>query len=93
MLLFAAGSQQIPPEYSCLAEDLASRGFVVVGYGPTVMGGRTWRDDLTQVLDQLGVWNKTKELLFATSQDLHRIDGPGGDVHNCVHLKRRQSVT
>jgi Platelet-activating factor acetylhydrolase, isoform II len=59
VLLFAAGSQQIPSEYSCLTEDLASRGFVVVGYGPTVMGGRTWRDDLTQVLDQLGVWNTT----------------------------------
>jgi pimeloyl-ACP methyl ester carboxylesterase len=60
VLLFAAGSQQIPSEYSCLTEDLASRGFVVVGYGPTVMGGRTWRDDLTQVLDQLGVWNATE---------------------------------
>jgi pimeloyl-ACP methyl ester carboxylesterase len=60
VLLFAAGSQQIPSEYSCLAEDLASRGFVVVGYGPTVMGGRTWRNDLTQVLDQLGVWNTTQ---------------------------------
>ena len=56
VLLFAAGSQQIPSEYSCLTEDLASRGFVVVGYGPTVMGWRTWRDDLTQALDRLGVW-------------------------------------
>ena len=60
VILFAAGSQQIPSEYSCLTEDLASRGFVVVGYGPTVMGGRTWRDDLTRVLDQLGVWNRTQ---------------------------------
>ncbi|MCX6928213.1 MAG: hypothetical protein NT154_34135, partial [Verrucomicrobia bacterium] len=64
VLLFAAGSQQIPSEYSCLTEDLASRGFVVVGYGPTVMGGRTWRDDLTQVLDQLGVWNTTPGHMF-----------------------------
>jgi pimeloyl-ACP methyl ester carboxylesterase len=64
VLLFAAGSQQIPSEYSCLTEDLASRGFVVVGYGPTVMGGRTWRDDLKQVLDQLGVWNTTRGHLF-----------------------------
>jgi pimeloyl-ACP methyl ester carboxylesterase len=64
VLLFAAGSQQIPSEYSCLAEDLASRGFVVVGYGPTVMGGRTWRDDLTQVLDLLGVWSTTQGHLF-----------------------------
>src|SRR5262249_55423545 len=60
VLLFAAGSQQIPSEYSCLTEDLASRGFAVIGYGPTVMGGRTWRDDLTHVLDQLGVWNTTQ---------------------------------
>jgi hypothetical protein len=64
VLLFAAGSQQIPSEYSCLTEDLAGRGFVVVGYGPTVMGGRTWRDDLTHVLDQLAVWNTTQGHLF-----------------------------
>ena len=64
VILFAAGSQQIPSEYSCLTEDLASRGFVVVGYGPTVMGGRTWRDDLKQVLDQLAVWNTTQGHLF-----------------------------
>src|SRR5438045_4089435 len=57
-------THQIPSEYSCLTEDLASRGFAVVGYGPTVMGGRTWRNDLTQVLDQLGVWNTTKRHLF-----------------------------
>jgi predicted dienelactone hydrolase len=64
VILFAAGSQQIPSEYSCLTEDLASRGFVVIGYGPTVMGGRTWRDDLTRILDQLGVWNTTQGHLF-----------------------------
>lgn len=65
VILFAAGSQQIPTEYSSLTEDLASRGFVVVGYGPTVMGGRTWRSDLSQVLDQLSSWNaKRGQLLF-----------------------------
>src|SRR6478672_1442853 len=73
VLLFAAGSQQIPSEYSCLAEDLASRGFVVVGYGPTVMGGRTWRNDLTQVLDQLGVWNTAKRHLFFGRLNLESI--------------------
>src|SRR5437764_3446851 len=77
VILFAAGSQQIPSEYSCLAEDLASRGFVVVGYGPTVMGGKTWRNDLTQVLDQLGVWNTTKQHLFFGRLDLDRIGAFG----------------
>ena len=77
VLLFAAGSQQIPSEYSCLAEDLASRGFVVVGYGPTVMGERTWRDDLTQVLDQLGVWNTTKRHLFFGRLNLDSIGAFG----------------
>ena len=77
VLLFAAGSQQIPSEYSCLTEDLASRGFVVVGYGPTVMGGRTWRDDLTQVLDQLGVWNTTQGHLFFGRLNLDRIGAFG----------------
>jgi pimeloyl-ACP methyl ester carboxylesterase len=77
VLLFAAGSQQIPSEYSCLAEDLASRGFVVVGYGPTVMGGRTWRGDLTQVLDQLGVWNTTRRHPFSGRLDLDRIGAFG----------------
>ena len=72
VLLFAAGSQQIPSEYSCLTEDLASRGFVVVGYGPTVMGGRTWRDDLTRVLDQFGAWNTTEGHLFFGHLDLDR---------------------
>src|SRR3954452_23168770 len=77
VLLFAAGSQQLPSEYSCLTEDLASRGFVVVGYGPTVMGGRTWRNDLTQVLDQLGVWNTTKRHLFLGRLNLDRIGAFG----------------
>jgi pimeloyl-ACP methyl ester carboxylesterase len=77
VLLFAAGSQQIPSEYSCLAEDLASRGFVVVGYGPTVLGGRTWRNDLTQVLDQLGVWNTTQRYLFFGRLKLDRIGAFG----------------
>lgn len=77
VLLFAAGSQQIPSEYSCLTEDLASRGFVVVGYGPTVMGGRTWREDLTQMLDQLGVWDTTPGHLFFGRLDLDRIGGFG----------------
>jgi dienelactone hydrolase len=77
VLLFAAGSQQIPAEYSCLTEDLASRGFVVIGYGPTVMGERTWRDDLTQVLDQLQVWNATEGHQFCGRLDLDRIGAFG----------------
>lgn len=77
VLLFAAGSQQIPSEYSCLTEDLASRGFVVIGYGPTVMGARTWRDDLTQVLEQLGVWNTTQGHRFFGRLDLDRIGAFG----------------
>ena len=77
VLLFAAGSQQIPSEYSCLTEDLASRRFVVVGYGPTVLGGGTWRDDLTQVLDQLGVWNTTEGHQFFGRMDLDRIGAFG----------------
>ncbi len=77
VILFAEGSQQIPSEYSCLAEDLASRGFVVVGYGPTVMGERTWRNDLTQVLDQLGVWNTTKRHMFFGRLNLDSIGAFG----------------
>jgi hypothetical protein len=77
VLLFAAGSQQLPSEYSCLTEDLASRGFVVVGYGPTVLGRRTWRDDLTQVLDQLGAWNTTQGHPFFGRLDLDRIGAFG----------------
>src|SRR4051794_28682042 len=77
VLLFAAGSQQIPSEYSCLTEDLASRGYVVIGYGPTVMGGRTWRNDLTQVLDQLAVWNAAKGHLFFGRLNLDLIGGFG----------------
>jgi pimeloyl-ACP methyl ester carboxylesterase len=77
VLVFAAGSQQIPSEYSCLTEDLASRGFVVVGYGPTVMGGRTWRDDLTHVLDQLGTWNTTQGHQFFGRLNLDRIGAFG----------------
>jgi predicted dienelactone hydrolase len=77
VILFAAGSQQIPSEYSCLTEDLASRGFVVVGYGPTVMGGRTWRNDLTQVLDQLGVWNANRGHRFFGRLNLDSIGAFG----------------
>jgi dienelactone hydrolase len=77
VLLFAAGSQQIPSEYSCLTEDLASKGFVAIGYGPTVLGGRTWRDDLTQVLDHLAVWNSTRGHLFFGRLDLDRIGAFG----------------
>src|SRR3954471_11409364 len=77
VILLAAGSQQIPSQYSCLAEDLASRGFVVVGYGPTVMGGRTWRDDLTRILDQLAVWNTTQGHLFFGRLNLDRIGAFG----------------
>ena len=77
VVLFAAGSQQIPSEYSSLTEDLASRGFVVVGYGPTVMGGRTWRDDLTRVLDQLAVWDATRGHLFFGRLDLDQIGAFG----------------
>lgn len=77
VILFAAGSQQIPSEYSCLNEDLASRGFVVIGYGPTVMGGRTWRNDLTQVLDQLAVWNTTQKHLFFDRLNLDQLGAFG----------------
>jgi pimeloyl-ACP methyl ester carboxylesterase len=77
VVLFAAGSQQLPSEYSCLVEDLASRGFVVVGYGPTVMGGRTWRGDLTRVLDQLGAWDTTKQHPFLGRLNLDAIGAFG----------------
>jgi len=77
VLLFAAGSQQIPSEYSSLTEDLASRGFAVVGYGPTVMGARTWRDDLKQVLDQLRLWNTTQGHPLFGRLDLDRIGAFG----------------
>ena len=77
LLLFAAGSQQIPSEYSSLTEELASRGFVVIGYGPTVMGGRTWRDDLTLALDQIGAWNTTQGHLFFDRLNLERIGAFG----------------
>jgi hypothetical protein len=77
VVLFAAGSQQIPSEYSSLTEDLASRGFVVIGYGPTVLGGRTWRDDLTLVLDRLAVWNATPGHVFFGRLDLDRIGAFG----------------
>ena len=77
VLLFAAGSQQIPSEYSCLTEDLASRGFVVVGYGPTVMGLRTWRDDLARVLDRLADCNTTQGHRFFGRLDLDRIGAFG----------------
>jgi pimeloyl-ACP methyl ester carboxylesterase len=50
---------------------------VVIGYGPTVMGGRTWRNDLTQVLDQLGVWNTTQRHLFCGRLNLDRIGAFG----------------
>lgn len=77
VLLFAAGSQQVPSEYSSLTEDLASHGFVVIGYGPTVMGARTWRDDLTQVLDQLSAWNTTPTHPLSRRLDLDRIGAFG----------------
>jgi hypothetical protein len=77
VLLFAAGSQQIPSEYSCLTEDLASRGFVVVGYGPTVMGKRTWRDDLTRLLDRLADCDTTQGHRFFSRLDLDRIGAFG----------------
>lgn len=77
VLVFSSGSQTIPSTYSALVEDLASRGFVVVGYGPTVMGLGTWKDDLTHVLDQLKVWNTTKEHMFFGRLDLDRIGAFG----------------
>jgi pimeloyl-ACP methyl ester carboxylesterase len=77
MLLFAAGSQQIPSEYSSLTEDLASRGFVVIGYGPTVMGERTWRGDLKYVLDQMEAWNTTRGHVFFDRLNLDRIGAFG----------------
>lgn len=77
VILFAAGSQQLPSEYSALTEDLASRGFVVIGYGPTVMGGRTWRSDLTHVLDELSVWNTTRGHRFFGRLNLNAIGAFG----------------
>jgi pimeloyl-ACP methyl ester carboxylesterase len=65
VLVMSAGSTTITELYSSLVEDLASRGFVVIGYGPTVIGNGVWKGDVTQVLDQLGVWNRTRgQMLF-----------------------------
>ncbi len=77
VLVFSAGSQTIPSTYSSLVEDLASRGFVVIGYGPTVMGHGTWKGDLTQVLDQLGIWNATLGHLFFGRLDLDHVGAFG----------------
>lgn len=77
VLVFSAGSQTIPSTYSCLVEDLASRGFVVVGYGPTVMGLGIWKDDLTHLLDQLKVWNSTREHTFFGRLDLDKVGAFG----------------
>jgi hypothetical protein len=76
-LLFSSGSQTIPSTYSFLVEDLASRGFVVVGYGPTVIGHGTWKGDLTHILDQLRAWNKTEGHMFFGRLDLDRIGAFG----------------
>lgn len=77
VLVFSAGSQTLPSTYSFLVEDLASRGFVVAGYGPTVMGHGTWKGDLTQVLDQLEAWNKTQGHKFFGRLGLDRIGAFG----------------
>lgn len=77
VLLFSSGSQTIPSTYSFLVEDLASRGFVVVGYGPTVMGHGTWKGDLTNVLDQFGVWNTTHGHKFFGRLDLDKVGAFG----------------
>jgi hypothetical protein len=77
VLVFAAGSQTIASTYSSVVEDLASRGFVVIGYGPTVMGHGTWKGDLTHVLDQLGAWNTTQGHLFFGRLDLDHIGAFG----------------
>ena len=77
VLVFSAGSQQIPSTYSSLVEDLASKGFMVIGYGPTVIGLGTWEGDLTHVLDQLGVWNKTRGHMFFGRLDLDHVGAFG----------------
>ncbi len=77
VLVFSAGSQTIPSTYSSVVEDLASRGFVVVGYGPTVIGRGTWKGDLTHVLDQLGVWNTTLGHMFFERLDLDHVGAFG----------------
>lgn len=77
VLLLAAGSQQLASEYSAIVEDLASRGFVVAGYGPTTLGGGTWRADLTQILDQLADWNTTRGHILFGRLDLDHIGAFG----------------
>jgi len=77
VLVFSAGSQTILSTYSSLVEDLASRGFVVIGYGPTVIGHGTWKGDLTHVLDQLGVWNTTRGRMFFGRLDLDHVGAFG----------------
>jgi dienelactone hydrolase len=77
VIVLSAGSQQIPSEYSSLVEDLASRGFVVAGYGPTVLGSGTWRSDLTQIIDQLAVWNTTRGHILFGRLDLDRLGAFG----------------
>ena len=77
VILFSAGSQTIPSTYSSLVEDLASRGFVVVGYGPTVIGLNTWKGDLTHILDQLAVWHTAHDHLFFDRLDLDHIGAFG----------------
>src|SRR5262249_54700958 len=52
-------------------------GFVVVGYGPTVIGHGTWKGDLTHILDQLGVWNKTVGHMFFGRLDLDHVGAFG----------------
>ena len=77
VLVFAAGSTTMTEMYSSLVEDLASRGFVAIGYGPTVIGLGTWKGDLTHVLDQLGVWNTTQGHMFFGRLDLDRVGAFG----------------
>lgn len=77
VLVFSSGSQTIPSTYSFLVEELASRGFVVIGYGPTVIGHGTWKGDLTHILDQVGVWNKTEGHMFFGRLDLDRVGAFG----------------
>lgn len=77
ILILSAGSTTITELYSSLVEDLASRGFVVIGYGPTVIGDGVWKGDLTHVLDELGPWNRNRDQPFFGRLDLDRVGAFG----------------
>lgn len=94
VIVFSAGSQTIPSTYSALVEELASRGFVVVGYGPTVIGRGTWKGDLGQLLDQLSVWDSTQGHRFFGRLDLEHIGAfghsAGGNAISAIAASERR---